>query len=125
LVDGNQASRVGAYKEATVTAPSAASGRDLSDDTLFDQRLAIGSSVVSPELARHLVRPLIAKHPLPWRLDYDWTVEVYDATDRLVIKLMNAAQAQELCEFAIELAAYDAGGEAEVKKLFAEAGIED
>jgi hypothetical protein len=80
---------------------------------------------VSPELARHLVRPLITKHPLPWRLEYDWTVEVYDAADRLVIKLMNAAQAQELCEFAIELAAYDASGEIAVKKLFAELGIED
>jgi hypothetical protein len=30
---------------------------------------------MSHDLARHLVRPLIAKHPLPWRLDYDWTVE--------------------------------------------------
>ena len=80
---------------------------------------------MSPDLARHLVRPLIARHPLPWRVDYDWTVEVYDANDQIVIKLMTAAQAQELIEFANELAAYDARGEVEVKKLLAEAGIED
>ncbi len=80
---------------------------------------------MSPDLARHLVRPLIAKHPLPWRLDYDWTVEVYDAKGHLVTKLMNDAQAQELLAFATELAAYDAQGEAEVKKLLGDAGIED
>jgi hypothetical protein len=80
---------------------------------------------VSPELARYLVRPLIAKHPLPWRLDYDWTVEVYDAKGQLVMKLMNATQALELLTFATELAAYDAAGEAEVKKLLADVGIDD
>lgn len=80
---------------------------------------------MSPELARHLVRPLITKHPLPWRLDYDWTVEVYDMNDQIVIKLMTAVQAQELIAFANELAAYDAKGEAEVNKLLAEVGIED
>lgn len=80
---------------------------------------------MSPELARHLVRPLITKHPLPWRLDYDWTVEVYDTSDRLVIKLINAAQAQELITFANELAAYDARGAAEVRRLLEDAGIGD
>lgn len=80
---------------------------------------------MSPELARHLVRPLITKHPLPWRLDYDWTVEVYDTSDRLVIKLINAAQAQELITFANELAAYDARGDAEVRRLLEDAGIGD
>jgi hypothetical protein len=80
---------------------------------------------VSPDLARHLVQPLIARHPLPWRIDYDWTVEVYDAKDQIVIKLMTAAQAQELIEFASELAAQDARGEAELKELLAEVGIAD
>ena len=80
---------------------------------------------MSPDLARHLVRPLIAKHPLPWRLEFDWTVEVYDAKDQLVIKLMTGVQAQELLKFANELAAYDARGAAEVKKLLADAEIED
>ena len=80
---------------------------------------------MTPELARHLVRPLIAKHPLPWRVEYDWTAEVYDAKGRIVIKLMNGGQAEELIAFATELAAYDARGEAEVKKLLSDAGIED
>jgi hypothetical protein len=80
---------------------------------------------MSPDLARHLVRPLIAKHPLPWRLEYDWTIEVYDTKGGLVMKLMNDAQAQELLAFATELAAYDAQGDAEMKKLLADAGIED
>lgn len=80
---------------------------------------------MSPDLARHLVRPLIRRHPLPWRLDYDWTVEVLDAKDQIVIKLMTAELARELIEFANELAADDALGAAEVKKLLADAGIED
>lgn len=80
---------------------------------------------MSPDLARHLVRPLLARHPLPWRLDYDWTVEIYDKNDQLVIKLVNASQANELIEFAIELAAYDAQGKAEARKLLAEVGIDD
>lgn len=80
---------------------------------------------MSPDLARHLVRPLIKKHPLPWRVDYDWTAEVYDAKDQIVIKLMNGGQAEELITFAAELAAYDAQGDAEVKKLLVDAGIED
>lgn len=80
---------------------------------------------MTPDLARHLVRPLIRKHPLPWRVEYDWTVEVYDAKGQIVIKLMTAVQAQELIDFAIELAAYDARGEVEVKKLLEDAGVED
>ena len=80
---------------------------------------------MSPDLARHLVRPLITKHPLPWRLEYDWTVEVYDAKGGLVMKLMNDTQAQELLAFVTELAAYDARGEAEVKKLLGDVQIED
>ena len=81
-------------------------------------------ALVSPELARHLVRPLIAKHPLPWRLDYDWTVEVYDAKDQIVTTLMYGHAGQELIDFANEVAAYDARGAAEAKKLLADAGIE-
>lgn len=82
---------------------------------------------MTPDLARHLVRPLLAKHPLPWRVDFDWSIELYDAKDRIVITFPRTRGdlAQELIDFAIELAAYDAQGEIEVKKLFADAGIED
>lgn len=80
---------------------------------------------MSPELARYLVLPLISKHPLPWRVDHDWTAEVFDAKGQLVIQLMTDAHALELIEFATELSASDAQGAVEVKKLLAEAGIED
>lgn len=79
---------------------------------------------MSPDLARHLVRPLLAKHQLPWRIEYDWTAEVYDAKKRLVIKLPSGALAEELIALATELAAYDAQGAASAKKVLAEAGIE-
>lgn len=45
---------------------------------------------------QYVIDKLLGQHPLPWRLDYDWTVEVYDARDRLVIKLPNEALAREL-----------------------------
>ena len=82
---------------------------------------------MTPDLARHLVRPLLAKHPLPWRVDFDWSTEVYDAKDRIVITFprTQATLAQELIDFAIELSAYDERGALEVKKLLADAGIED
>ena len=80
---------------------------------------------MSPELARHLVRPMIEKHPLPWRLEFDWTVEVTDSKDRIVIKLPSVDLATELITFAQELAAYDAQGAEEVRKLMRESGLED
>jgi hypothetical protein len=82
---------------------------------------------MSPDLARYLVRPLLKKHPLSWRIDFDWSTEVYDAKDRIVITFprTQAALAQELIDFAIELAAYDAQGEADMKKLLADASIDD
>lgn len=78
---------------------------------------------MSPELARHLVRPLIAKHPLPWRWEQDWTFEVLDAKNEIVVKLMTAAHAEELIAFADDLAAYDAKGAEEAKRLLSDAGI--
>lgn len=78
---------------------------------------------MSPELARHLVRPLIDKHPLPWRWERDWTFEVLDAKNEIVVKLMTAAHAEELIAFADELATHDAKGAEGAKKFLADAGI--
>jgi hypothetical protein len=78
---------------------------------------------MSPELAAHLVSPMIEKHPIPWRWEEDWTIEIYDAKGILVTKLMNLAQAEELIAFATELAESEAVGAAEAKKLLAEVGI--
>lgn len=72
---------------------------------------------MSPELARHLVRPLLGRHPLPWRCELDWTIEVTDAADAIVIKLPAQALAEELIAFAIALAAYDADGKAQADAL--------
>lgn len=50
----------------------------------------------SMTLLDHLVLNMLARHPLPWRIDYDWMVEVYDANDALVVKLHRDAMARDL-----------------------------
>ena len=79
---------------------------------------------MSPELARHLVRPLLARHPLPWRCEVDWTAEVTDATDAVVIKLPSVDLAEELIAFAVALFAYDADGKAKADEVLRAHGIE-
>lgn len=49
----------------------------------------------------------IQKHPLPWRIEQDWTYEVYDAKDRIVLKCINWAEAHEFVTLAEELVAED------------------
>lgn len=80
---------------------------------------------MTEELARFLVRPLLARHPLPWRLEFDWTVEVTDAKDQIVMKLPHVNEATELIAFAQELAVYDARGAEEVRKIMRDSGLED
>lgn len=48
----------------------------------------------------HLVNRLLGGHPLPWRVDYDWSVEVYDAKNVIVMSFPDAALAAELMEAA-------------------------
>lgn len=61
---------------------------------------------------RRLVRHLMTGHPLPWRLEFDWTVEVTDANDAVVIKCMHVDEANEIVALASLLAAGDlAAGE--------------
>ena len=79
---------------------------------------------MSPELARHLVRPLLARHPLPWRCEVDWTAEVTDATDAVVIKLPSTHLAEELIAFAVALSTYDADGKAQADAVLRVHGIE-
>ena len=85
---------------------------------------ADGESVMSPELARHLVRPLLDRHPLPWRCEVDWTAEVTDAADAIVIKLPSTALADELIVFATELSAYDADGKVQADAILRDLGID-
>ena len=79
---------------------------------------------MSPELARHLVRPLLDRHPLPWRCEVDWTAEVTDAAGDIVIKLPSTALADELIAFAVALSTYDADGKVQADAALRDHGIE-
>jgi len=69
------------------------------------------------DVQRTLVLDLIYKHPLPWRIDHDWTVEVLDAKDRVVAKLKTDADAMALIHFADQCATEMAQGAREVEEL--------
>jgi hypothetical protein len=71
-----------------------------------------------------LVRRLLSSHPLPWRIEHDWTVEVIDANNRVVEKFMNDAMANDLIAAAVVVHANDEKGRAEVDALLAEYGID-
>lgn len=72
------------------------------------------------DVQRTLVQRLIAKHPLPWRIDHDWTVEVLDAKGNCVIKLKSQADAEGLIHFADQVATEMAQGAREVEELMKE-----
>lgn len=72
----------------------------------------------------YVINKLIGQHPLPWRIDYDWTVEVYDARDALVIKLPNDALARELIAVCEAQHAANLAASAEVDALFGERGAD-
>lgn len=54
---------------------------------------------------RAFVRQALDHHPLPWRVDRDWTYEVIDNDDELVIKLATPEDAQTVVDLAKEIAA--------------------
>jgi hypothetical protein len=72
----------------------------------------------------YVIDKLIGQHPLPWRVDYDWTVEVYDARDALVIKLPNDALARELIAACEARQAANLAARAEVDALLGEHGVD-
>lgn len=71
----------------------------------------------------YVLDKLLGQHPLPWRVDYDWTVEVYDARDALVIKLPNDALARELIATCEAHHAANLTAKAEVDALLEEHGV--
>ncbi len=75
---------------------------------------------MTDRLAGRLVRLLLGQHPLPWRIEYDWTVEVYDSNHSLIIKVMNDAEANELIDLAKSIRADDAAAAIEIEKLLEE-----
>jgi hypothetical protein len=74
-------------------------------------------------LLEQLIRGKLAHHPLPWRVDYDWTVELYDSNGGLVIKLQTADQAQELIGLAEAYRAEDELFSAEFERMINESEV--
>ena len=64
-----------------------------------------------------LIRHLTIGHPLPWHLEFDWTVEVTDAAGGIVIKCMHIDQANEILELARLLAEQDAIAHEEIERM--------
>jgi hypothetical protein len=73
-------------------------------------------------LQAKLVRELLWKHPLPWRIEEDWTLEVTDVNHHVVLKCMTVEEANELIGFAKHVAAESAKNKADVEQILAEHG---
>lgn len=56
-------------------------------------------------LLEQLVRDKMYHHPLPWTVEYDWCVEVWDSgsPERIVLKLYSDHEARELIAMAERL----------------------
>lgn len=76
---------------------------------------------LSESAQRRLVRNLMTGHPLPWHLEFDWTVEVTDADQAIVIKCMHVDEANEIIAMAAFLAVGDDAARVEFERLLAEA----
>lgn len=58
------------------------------------------------EWARELLYRQIKKHPLPWKVDQDWTWEVIAADGTCLAKFQTCSQAEEMVAAAEALQAY-------------------
>lgn len=76
------------------------------------------------EVVKFFVRGLLQRHPLPWRLERDWTWEVIDADNTCFAKFQSDAAGQELIDFAVKLADEDAKAAEEANRFLREAGID-
>ncbi len=65
-----------------------------------------------------LLRATIHRHPLPWRVEFDWTVEVIDAKGERFVCFQLAANAEALVAAATRIAAQDAADSAECDAWF-------
>lgn len=52
------------------------------------------------EVLWYFVHKLVDKHPLPWRIELDWTVELYDANNQCIDKYMQVAHAEQVIKLA-------------------------
>lgn len=51
----------------------------------------------------YFIRQAISHHALPWRIEQDWTMEVTDADNHVVLKCMTAAHAQFMVDEAVRI----------------------
>lgn len=72
---------------------------------------------LSDAAQRRLMRHLMTPHPLPWRLELDWTVEIIDSAGAIVIKCMHVDEALEIIALAKFLAAGDNATREEFERL--------
>lgn len=68
-------------------------------------------------LLEQLVRDKMFHHPLPWSIDYDWMVEVYDASGRIVLKVQRDTEARQLVSIAAAISTDDAAFTAEFERM--------
>jgi hypothetical protein len=78
-----------------------------------------------PQWARDLLRPVIKRNPLPWKVEQDWTYEVLAANGTCVGKFQKPQQAVEMIRAAIQIDREDRRGREEVNKLYKEHGLDD
>ncbi|HEX5774562.1 MAG TPA: hypothetical protein VFY28_01200 [Candidatus Paceibacterota bacterium] len=70
-----------------------------------------------------LIRPLLKAHPLPWKVEHDWTKEVHDADSAIVMKFMLPAHAALFISLAEEIAQEDEDWERKLGKLCPELAV--
>lgn len=46
-------------------------------------------------LESHIYKDIVAKHPLPWRVERDWTFEVIASDNAIIAKFADSISAQE------------------------------
>ena len=90
----------------------------MSDEQQSQEKTA--ARALSTTTQQLLVRHLTMGHPLPWHLEFDWTVEVTDAAGGIVIKCIHIDQANEIIELARLLAEQDAIAHEEIERMLRE-----
>jgi hypothetical protein len=58
--------------------------------------------VKAETLLSRMLLGAILEHPLPWRVEQDWTNEVTDADGNIVVKCQTAEEAQAIIDLAMQ-----------------------
>lgn len=57
-------------------------------------------TLLALEVLHYLVHGKIVEHPLPWKIETDWTTEVHDAHGKIVMKFPNGLLAEAFIKLA-------------------------